>query len=111
VLRAALPREDRSGQIQTGTMAPFLGLKDIIFTSNITTTQALLLDSTMAGTIAIEDPDASEGWASYDAGLDTPPIYVQVYEEKRPKGKVVSAGTWPAVAFTDPGAVVLITGV
>jgi hypothetical protein len=60
---------------------------------------------------AIEDPDASEGWASYDAGLDTPPIYVQVYEEKRPKGKVVSAGTWPAVAFTDPGAVVLITGV
>lgn len=111
VLRAALPREDHEGQIQTGQMAPFLGLRDIIFTSNITATQALLLDSTMAGTIAIEDPDPSEGWASYDAGPNTPPIYVQVYDEKRNKGKVVSAGTWPGVAFTDPGAVVLITGV
>lgn len=111
VLRAALPREDHSGQIQTGAMAPFLGLNKILFTSNITTTQALVLDTTMAGTVAIEDPDPSEGWVAYDAGPDSPPIYVQVYDEKRPKGKVVSAGTWPGFAFTDPGAVVLITGV
>jgi hypothetical protein len=111
VLRAALPREDHSGQIQTGTMAPFLGLKQILFTSNITQTTALLMDTTMAATLAIEEPDASEGWASYDAGEETPPIYVQVYDEKRNKGKVISAGTWPGLAFTDPGAVVLITGV
>lgn len=112
VLRAALPREAFGGpnQIETGIMAPFLGLRDILFTSNITSTQALVLDATMACTIAIEEPDPSEGWVSYDAGLDAPPIYVQVYDEKRPKGKVVSAGTWPGFAFTDPGAVVLITG-
>ena len=111
VLRGALPREDHSGQIQSGTMAPFLGLKDILFTSNITETTALLMDATMAATIAIEEPDGSEGWSSYDAGPDTPPMYVQVYDEKRNKGKVVSAGTWPGVAVTDPGAIVLITGV
>lgn len=113
-LRAALPRENQSGQIQTGTMAPFLGLRKIIFTSNITATTALVMDSTMAATIAIEEPDPSEGWSSYDAGgagIDVPPIYVQVYDEKPSKGKVVAAGTWPGFAFTDPGAVVLITGV
>jgi len=111
VLRAALPREDHSGQIQSGTTAPFLGLQKILFTSNILATQALVLDPTMAATLAIEEPDGSEGWSSYDAGPDTPPIYVQVYDEKRNKGKVVSAGTWPGFAFTDPGAVVLITGI
>jgi hypothetical protein len=110
VIRNALPREDREGQIQTGRLLPILGLDDIIFTSNITASQVLILDRTMAATIAIEEPDPSEGWASYDAGDQTPPIYTQVYEEKRPKGQVVSAGTWPAFAFTDPGAVVLVTG-
>jgi hypothetical protein len=112
VIRNALPRE-RFGadtQIETGVLLPILGLQKILFTSNITASQVLILDSTMAATIAIEEPDPSEGWVTYDAGDNTPPIYVQVYDEKRPKGKVVSAGTWPGFAFTDPGAVVLITG-
>jgi len=34
-----------------------------------------------------------------------------VYKEDRAKDSIIAAGRWPAMALTDPGAVVLITGV
>jgi hypothetical protein len=110
-LRAALPREAQNGQIQSGVMAPFLGLSDIKFTSNITTTQALLLDPTVAATIAYEEPDPAEGFAGYDPGANFAPIWTKVYEDPRPKDQIVAGGIWPGMAFTDPGAVYLRTGI
>jgi len=113
VLRAALPRENFGGenQIRTGILAPFLGLSEILFTTSIGVTQALVLDPTVAGTIAYEPPDPAEGFLSYDPGAGFAPISVKVYQENRPKDTVIAAGIWPALAVTDPGAVTLITGV
>lgn len=110
-LRAALPRETQSGQIQSGTMAPFLGLGEIIFTTAIAANQALVMDPGVAGTIAYEPPDPAEGFAAYDPGNNFAPIWVKVYLENRPKDTIVAGGIWPAMALTDPGAVVLVTGV
>jgi hypothetical protein len=65
-------------------MAPFLGLKEILFTPQITSTKAILLDTSIAGTIADERPDASEKWVSYDPGPGFAPIYVKVEDVGRP---------------------------
>jgi hypothetical protein len=111
VLRAALPREAQDGQVRTGTMAPFLGLGEIAFTTSIAVNQALVIDPTVAGTIAYEPPDPAEGFQSYDPGAGFAPISVKVYAENRPKDTIIAGGIWPAMALTDPGAVTLITGV
>jgi len=111
VLRAALPREKSDGQIQTGMMAPFLGLKEILFSSRVTATKAIIMDTGVAGTIADERPDASEGFIAYDPGPGFAPVYVKVYEHPESKGQVVAAGRWPAMALTDPKAVTVITGI
>jgi hypothetical protein len=92
-------------------MAPFLGLRDIKFTSNITTTQALLLDPTIAATIAYEEPDAAEGFQGFDPGNEFATIWTKVYEENRPKDSIVAGGIWPAMAMTDPKAIYLRTGI
>jgi len=111
-LRSALPRETQNGQIQTGMMAPFLGLSRILFTPQITSTKALLLDTSIAGTIADERPDASERWVSYDPGPNFAPIYVKVEDDGRPAvHKRIYAGRWPAIALVEPKAVVRIDGV
>jgi hypothetical protein len=111
VLRAALPREASDTQVRTGTMLPFAGLGEIAFTTSIAANQALLLDPTVAGTIAYEMPDPAEGFQSYDPGGGFAPISVKVYDEDRPKDKIIAGGIWPGTAITDPGAVVLLTGV
>ena len=110
-LRAALPRETSDGAVRTGFMAPFLGLREIVFTPQITETVALLIDAGQAGVIADEVPDPAEGFQAYDPGPGFAPIYVKVYDEDRPKDIVVAAGRWPAMALTDPKAVVKITGI
>lgn len=107
-LKAALPRETNTGQIQTGMVAPFLGLKEILFTPQIASANALLLDTTVAATMADEQPDPIEGWTGYD----TPgykPIWTKIYQEARPKGHVIAAGRWPAMAVTDPKAIVYVS--
>jgi hypothetical protein len=112
VLRAALPREASDSQIRTGMMAPFLGIERILFTPQITSTKAILLDSTIAGTIADERPDPSEGWVAYDPGPGFAPIYVKVEDDGKPAvHKRIFAGRWPAIALPEPKAVVVITGV
>jgi hypothetical protein len=111
VLRNALPREDHSGQIQSGMIAPFLGVKEILFTPQLAANTALVIDSGQAGVIADERPDPVEGFAGYDPGPGFAPIYVKVYEEPKSKDQVIAAGRWPAMALTDPKAVVKITGV
>lgn len=112
-LRSALPRETTRGQIQTGQIAPFLGVKEIIFTPQITETVGILLDTGIAGTIADEVPDASEGWVT-DSGLPAgfAPIYVKIEDDGKPAvHKRISAGRWPAIVLPEPQAVVKITGI
>lgn len=113
VLRAALPREafGQPNQITTGMLAPILGLKEILFSSRITSTKAIIMDTSVAGTIADEPPDPSEGFAGYDPGPSFAPVYVKVYEHEESKGRVIAAGRWPAMALTDPGAVTVVTGI
>lgn len=111
-LRNALPRETNDGQIRTGMVAPFLGLKEILFTSQITPTAAIVMDTGIAGTIADETPDPSEQWAAYDPGPGFRPVYVKVEKGGRPQvHSEVFAGRWPAIALVEPPAVVKITGV
>jgi hypothetical protein len=110
-LRTALPREDHNGQIQSGQMAPFLGVDQILFTPQLTSTIGVLLDTRMAGTIIDEAVDPSEGWSSYQPGDGQAPISVKVYDENKSKDKIIAAGRWPAMFLTDPKAVVKITGV
>jgi hypothetical protein len=111
-LRAALPRESQEQQVKTGLMAPFLGLKEILFTPQITATVGLLIDTSMAGTIADERPDASEGWVAYDPGPGFAPVYVKVSDDGKPSvHKLISAGRWPAMAVMEPKSITKITGV
>ncbi len=110
-LRAALPRESADSQVRTGELFPFMGLRAIIFTPRITSTIALVLDTTVAGVIADEQPAPDEGFVAFDPGDGKPPIWVQVYDEKGSRDKIIAGGRWPAMALTAPKAVVKITGV
>lgn len=112
VLRAALPRETNDGQIRTGMMAPFLGLSEILFSSQITATVAFVVDRTVAGIIADEAPDAQEGYTAFTPpGSLQAPMYAKVYDEPENRRKIVSGGRWPAMALIAPKAVVKITAV
>ena len=108
-LRDALKGQGGSESVRTGQVANFLGLDNIYFTNQVPDDEALLIDVGVAGTIADEAPDASEGWSGYGPGAGFAPIYVQVYDEKRPKRKVVAGGRWPAMALVEPRAVVKFT--
>lgn len=111
-LRNALPRETENGQIRSGVAAPFLGLDKILFTPQITPTVAIVMDTGIAGTIADERPDSSEGWTAYDPGPGFRPVYVKVEKGGKPAvHSEVFAGRWPAIALVEPKAVVKITGI
>lgn len=112
VLRAALPRETQNGQIQTGMVAPFLGLREILFTPQLDETKAILLDTSIAGTMADETPDATEGWVSDTPAGQNAPVYVKVEPYGKPAvHRAVYGGRWPAIALIQPDAVVVISGV
>jgi hypothetical protein len=111
VLRAALPREVRDASVQTGDVLPFMGLDKILFTNQLAAQTGILMDPVAAGTIADERPDPAEGWQAYDPGPGFAPIYVMVYDEKRPKDKIIASGRWPAMALIEPRAICLITGI
>lgn len=112
VLRAALPRETSDGQIRTGMMAPFLGLREILFSSQITATVAFVVDTSVAGIIADEAPAAEEGFSAYNPpGNTQAPIYTKIYDEPESRRKIVSGGRWPSIALVAPKAVVKITAV
>jgi hypothetical protein len=103
-----LPRESRDGMTQTGQPAPLLGLDQILYGSQADPTKAIVMDGTLAGVIADETPDPSEGFGGYDPGDNHPPIYVKVYDEPEIRSKVISGGRWPAMALLAPKAIVVI---
>lgn len=112
VLRDALPRETQSGQIQSGMVAPFLGLDQILFTPQLDATKAILLDTSMAGTIADETPDPREGWVSDTPAGQIAPVYVKVEPYGKPAvNQAVYGGRWPAIALIQPDAVVVLSSV
>jgi hypothetical protein len=109
-LRAALPREASDGQIRTGMMAPFLGLKEILFTPQITSTKAILLDTSIAGTIADERPDRPR---SGSPTIRAPASHRSTSRSRTSaarRAQGVFAGRWPAIVLPEPKAVVVITG-
>lgn len=108
-LRDALKTQNGSESVRTGAISNFLGLDAIYFTTRIPDDEALLIDPGVAGVIADEVPDPEEGWQAFNPGPGFRPIYVQVYNENRPKGKVVAAGRWPAMALVEPRAVYRFT--
>ena len=111
-IRAALPRESQNGQIQTGIVAPILGLKEILFSPQMKSTSALLIDTSIAGTVMDEIPDPSETkpppFASYSPDPTVDDVYVRVYGEDTPPTQIVQIGRWPVFFLTDPKAVVEI---
>lgn len=108
-LRSALTTPNGSEAVRTGNVSAFLGLDAIYFTTRIPDDEALLIDPGVAGVIADEAPAPEEGWQAYDPGGGFQPIYVQIYQEDRPKRKVVAAGRWPAMALVEPRAVMKFT--
>lgn len=128
-LRALLPRENFAGPnliqsgdiggdveftagLESGFSVPFLGLSQILFTPQLASTTGILMDTSIAGTIADELPDGSEGFVAYDPGPGFAPIYVKVEPSGRPGvHRDVFAGRWPAIALVQPDAVVRITGI
>jgi len=109
-LRAALPRESATGSIQTGRVAPFLGIKDILYLSQIPATKALVLDNTVALMLAASEPVAEEGFQSFSPGDGNLPIWVKTYKEE-PKDTIIAGGIWPALAAVAPRAIVRIDGI
>ena len=109
-LRAALPRESATGSIQTGRVAPFLGIKDIVYLSQMDATKALVLDNTVALMLAASEPVAEEGFQSFSPGDGNLPIWVKTYKEE-PKDTIIAGGIWPALAAVAPLAIVRIDGI
>lgn len=109
-LRDALKTTNGSESVRTGQVSGFLGLDNIYFTNQIAVDEGLIIDPGVAGTIADETPDPAEGWQAYNPGGGFAPIYVMVYDEKRPKRKIIAGGRWPAMALVEPRAVIHLTG-
>lgn len=110
-LTTRLPRESTNGALQTGVVVPFLGLRQILFTNQIAANKFVALDSGSAGTIADEQPDPEEGFVAYQPGDGQAPIWVKVYEDSRPKDKVIAGGRWPGMILNEPRAVVVGSGI
>lgn len=108
-LRDALKTQNGAESVRTGELSNFLGLDQIYFSTRIPDDEALLVDPGVAGTIADEQPAEEEGWMAFNPGGGFVPLWVQVYEEKRPKRKIIAGGRWPAMALIEPRAVVRFT--
>lgn len=109
-IRSALPRETPNSQIQTGQVAPLLGLDSIMVTSRLTAGTVFLLAKGLVGTIADEAPDPAEGYATYDAGDGKPPISTKIYREEPLSQTVIRGVRWPAMFLVEPKSAVKITG-
>lgn len=109
-LRNAQPRESSVNAVVTGRIAPFLGLRQIIRTNTIPAGTAILMDSRMGGTIADEQPDPEEGYASFTPSPDHRPVFTKRYKEDRSDDHVIRAVRWPAMWVAEPGAIYKLTG-
>jgi hypothetical protein len=137
-LRSALPREGGAPEapIVTGRAAPILGLR-FLESPQLSAGTVLVGASKLVGTIADEQPDAIEGYVSYDlnssvgnasaaggSGIqmitqgpapnpnypsDFAPVYVKVFEQPGRDEKIVRAARFPAMAILEPKSFFKIT--
>jgi hypothetical protein len=107
-LAALLPRETNSSSVQTGRVAPFLGIKDILYLSQMPEDKGLVLDNTVALMMAASQPVPEEGFQAFTDTLPGMlPIWVKTYKEE-PKDTIIAGGIWPALASVAPRAIVRI---
>lgn len=106
-----LRREDPDGNIQTGRVAPFLGLRQIIATQRIAEGRGIVLDSDQAGNIADEEPEAAEGYVAATPGDNQSRVWVKVMKDDDHDEYRVRAARFPVMWVPEPGAVKELTGI
>ncbi len=93
----------------------FLGFTSIIVTPSIAAGNVLVMDRTVAGTIADEAPGAGEGYNTFSPGPAFPgapaaaPVYSKVMDEKETDTWVIRGVRWPAMWLGEPKAIYHIT--
>lgn len=108
-LQAVQPRESNRNQIMSGDVIPFLGLRQILVTNQITPATAILMDSSMAMTIADEQPAPEEGYMAFSPGPEFRPIQTLVYKEDRTSNFIIRGVRWPAMWIAEPKAIFRLT--
>lgn len=140
-IQGVLPRETTSQTpLYTGRVMPVLGLNQVLVTPQLSAGTVIIGMAKVAGTIADEQPDANEGYVSYDVNnfgndaqtpaqggpgvgvtmqgpdanplyaADFPTVYVKVYEVSGRDEKIVRAARFPAMWLSEPKSIVKITG-
>lgn len=133
-----LPRETPSDNpLRSGRAVQMFGIENILVSPQLTAGTVILLMAKVTGTIADEQPDAQEGYVTYDVGsgagndqniqgpgggivnaghsnaaypAEFPPVYVKVYEVTGRDEKIVRAARFPAMWLAEPKSAVKITG-
>lgn len=107
-LRDMLPRENPNTHVQTAALPHILGFENVYVSSANTADEAFVVAAQVVGTIADEDPDAIEGWTTYNMDAPYKPVWVSV--EKEGRSQIVTGARWPAMYVAEPKAVRRITG-
>jgi hypothetical protein len=112
-IRDALPREGATPNpaVITGRAVPILGLTQIVVTPALTAGTVVLMDSTIAGSIADETPAADEGYSGFNPGAPYPTVWVKTYRNNRVDETIVRGVRFPAMWLGEPKAVLVATGV
>jgi hypothetical protein len=108
-LRGLLPRETPSSQIQTGRVAPLLGLDQILVSPRVPASTVYVMQAKVGGTIADEVPEASEGYSSFAPGDGFAPIYMKVRMKEDTDEWRVRVARFPAMWISEPKSIVKIT--
>lgn len=110
-IRNALPRETSSGSIQTGRPVPILGFDNMIVTPQMPDEKVLVCQSKVFGTVADEQPDASEGYSTYNAGGGFATLFVKVYNNENRDERIIRCARFPAMWISEPKAAYVIDSV
>ena len=108
-IRAVLPRESNNGPVQTGRAPLLLGFDKVLVTPQLAAGTVLVLASKVAGTIADETPDASEGYTSYNPGGGFAPVYVKIRRDDDHDDWIVRCMRLPAMWLSEPKSVYKLT--
>lgn len=109
-IRNALPRESAANPVHTGRAAPILGLRQILVTPTLGATEAILLSSGIAGTIADETPAPEEGYRNYSPpGSAQSPMQLKMYEQEEHSDWIIRGARFCAMWIAEPKAIVRLT--
>lgn len=98
-------------------LATFLGFSQVVVTPALAATNVLVMDASLAGTVADEAPSAGEGYSTFSPGPsgpfgqgDSAPVYSKVMDEEETDTKVIRGVRWPAMWLSEPKAIYHMTG-